>query len=88
MPLSHERDNLILKEHLMPAYEIRYLDDKGRLVHHFNAECESDVKAKVTAHAMKSLRDCGLEVWFSGALIYRRAASMLPAGTLGFPDGA
>jgi hypothetical protein len=57
----------------MPAYEIRYLDDKGRVVHHFNANCESDIKAKVTAHAMKSPNDSGLEVWLSGALIYRRA---------------
>ena len=37
----------------MPAYEICYLDSEGTLTYKFLANCESDGRAKVLAHAMK-----------------------------------
>ena len=62
----------------MPAYEIRYLDGEDHLTHGFAAECDSDTKAKVVAHAMKAPADRGLEVWHAGVLIYRRPAYVRP----------
>lgn len=62
----------------MPAYEIRYLDRDDQLTHGFAAECDSDVKAKVVAHAMKAPADHGLEVWCAGVLIYQRPACVWP----------
>ncbi|HEY0266933.1 MAG TPA: hypothetical protein VGC16_09290 [Rhizomicrobium sp.] len=56
----------------MPAYEIRYLDEDGRLTYKFAADCDNDQRAKVLAHAMKTPSAKALELWHSGALIYAR----------------
>lgn len=68
----------------MPVYEIRYRDSEDQLTHCFAAECDSDTKAKVVAHAMKASADRGLEVWRAGVLIYQRPA-YVRSGTI-FPQ--
>jgi hypothetical protein len=59
----------------MPAYEICYLDGEGILTYKFLANCESDGRAKVLAHAMKLPSCKRLEVWSGDALIYARPSS-------------
>jgi hypothetical protein len=56
----------------MPAYDIRYLDGEGHLAHAFSADCDSDGRAKVLAHAMKLPSCKRLEVWRGDALLYAR----------------
>jgi hypothetical protein len=60
----------------MPAYEICYLDEKGVLTYKFVANCESDGRAKVLAHAMKLPSARRLEVWSGEELIYARPSSV------------
>ena len=59
----------------MPAYEICYLDGEGILTDKFLANCESDGRAKVLAHAMKLPSCKRLEVWSGEELIYARPSS-------------
>ena len=59
----------------MPAYEICYLDGDGILTYKFLANCESDGRAKVLAHAMKLPSCKRLEVWSGEELIYARPSS-------------
>ena len=59
----------------MPAYGICYLDGDGILTYKFLANCESDGRAKVLAHAMKLPSCKRLEVWSGDALIYARPSS-------------
>ena len=56
----------------MPAYEICYLDDKGQLTRAFSVKFDSDLRAKVLAHAMKPAECRHLEVWDGDRLIYSR----------------
>ena len=56
----------------MPAYEICYLDEAGALTYKFSADCDSDQRAKILAHAMKTPRAKALEVWSGQMLIYSR----------------
>jgi hypothetical protein len=60
----------------MPAYEICYLDDHGVLTYKFLANCDSDGRAKVLAHAMKLPSAKRLEVWSGEALIYARPSDL------------
>ena len=60
----------------MPAYEICYLDDDGALTYKFLANCDSDGRAKVLAHAMKLPSAKRLEVWNGEALIYARPSDL------------
>jgi hypothetical protein len=59
----------------MPAYEICYLGGDGVLTYKFLANCESDGRAKVLAHAMKLPSCKRLEVWSGEELIYARPSS-------------
>ena len=56
----------------MPAYEICYLDDDGALACSFSVVFESEMRAKILAHAMKPADCRTLEVWQDKALVYRR----------------
>ena len=60
----------------MPAYEICYLDADGVLTYKFLANCESDARAKVLAHAMKMPSAKRLEVWNGEELVYARPSSL------------
>ena len=54
----------------MPAYEICYKDDSGNLARAFSVKFDSELRAKILAHAMKP-QDCRqLEVWDGDRLIY------------------
>ena len=56
----------------MPAYEICYIDDDGNLARAFSVLFESELRAKILAHAMKP-SDCHqMEVWEGGKLVYSR----------------
>ncbi|HKY18648.1 MAG TPA: hypothetical protein VJL82_06915 [Rhizomicrobium sp.] len=61
----------------MPAYEICYLDHDGVLTYKFSANCDSDQRAKILAHAMKTSSAKTLEVWNGEALIYTRPSAVL-----------
>ena len=66
----------------MPNFEICYLDGDGSLACSFTAMCESEIQAKVLAHAMK-LRDYKkLEVWRDRTLVYQRPELLEPGQTL------
>jgi hypothetical protein len=56
----------------MPAYEICYLEDDGALVCAFSVQFETEMRAKILAHAMKPADCHRLEVWNGGALVYCR----------------
>jgi hypothetical protein len=56
----------------MPNYEICYLNDDGSLSGKFAANCDTEMQAKVLAHAMRLDHSRGIEVWDGSALIYRR----------------
>jgi hypothetical protein len=60
------------KEMLMPDYEICYLHEDGSLAGKFAAHCETDMQAKIFAHAMRLEKARGMEVWTDSRLIYRR----------------
>jgi len=56
----------------MPAYEICYIDGSGNLARAFSVRFESELRAKILAHAMKP-SDCHqLEVWDGNKLVYSR----------------
>ena len=44
-------------EETMPAYEICYIDESGNLARAFSVRFESELRAKILAHAMKP-SDC------------------------------
>ena len=56
----------------MPAYEICYIDPEGKLARAFCVVYESDMRAKIVAHAMKPAECRAMEVWTGDRLIYRR----------------
>jgi hypothetical protein len=57
----------------MPAYDICYMHDDGALASSFTVQFDSEMRAKILAHAMKPADCHRLEVWDSKTLIYRRA---------------
>lgn len=59
-------------ENLMPAYKICYLDQCGQLARTLFVRFESEIRAKVLAHAMKPADCRQFEVWKGKTLIYRR----------------
>jgi len=61
----------------MTAYDIRYLDAHGAMVHGFQADCADERKARVLAHAMKFPSAGRLEVWRGKALVYARDVTPL-----------
>ncbi len=56
----------------MPDYEICYLKDDGSLAGKFAASCDTEMQAKILAHAMKLDPSHRIEVWDGSALVYRR----------------
>ena len=63
----------------MPNYDIRYLDDDGRLKAKIATECANDMQAKVLAHAMKTADSKRIEVWDGPTLVYERPERYLRA---------
>ena len=64
----------------MPVYDICYLNDSGQLAYQFSADCDTDMAAKVTAHAMKMPSIKRFEVWRAHELIYARGAYYIENG--------
>ncbi|MEJ0028143.1 MAG: hypothetical protein WDN01_19115 [Rhizomicrobium sp.] len=56
----------------MTAYEICYLEEDGSLACAFSVQFESEMRAKILAHAMKPAHCHTLEVWQGKELVYRR----------------
>ena len=56
----------------MPNYEICYLHEDGTLAGKFAANCDTDMQAKIFAHAMRLDTARKIEVWSESKLIYRR----------------
>jgi hypothetical protein len=56
----------------MPAYDICYLNENGQLSRTFSVQFDSDMRAKILAHAMKPADCRHLEVWDGNRLIYSR----------------
>jgi hypothetical protein len=56
----------------MPAYEICYIDGQGKLARAFSVKFDSELRAKILAHAMKPAECRQLEVWDGDRLIYSR----------------
>ena len=63
----------------MPAYEICYLEEDGALACAFSVLFESEMRAKILAHAMKPAECHSLEVWHGKELVYRRPEFQLDA---------
>ena len=61
----------------MPAYDICYLEEDGALACAFTVQFESEMRAKILAHAMKPADCHRLEVWHGKSLIYRRPETVL-----------
>jgi hypothetical protein len=59
-------------ETIMPDYEICYLKNDGSLAGKFTAQCQTEMQAKILAHAMRLETSRGIEVWDGSHLIYRR----------------
>ena len=59
----------------MPAYDICYLEEDGALVCAFTVQFDSEMRAKILAHAMKPADCHRLEVWRGKDLVYRRPDS-------------
>ena len=59
----------------MNAYEICYLEIDGSLACAFSVQFESEMRAKILAHAMKPADCHTLEVWQGRDLVYRRPES-------------
>ena len=64
--------SLAHSEDPMPAYEICYIDDQGNLARALSVVFESELRAKILAHAMKPAECHQLEVWDGNRLIYSR----------------
>jgi hypothetical protein len=56
----------------MPHYEICYLHEDGSLAGKFAAHCNTDMQAKIFAHAMRLDTARRIEVWSESRLIYLR----------------
>jgi len=56
----------------MPSYDIRYLNDDGTLRAKVATECDTDMHAKVMAHAMVAAGTKRIEVWDGSTLVYAR----------------
>lgn len=56
----------------MPDYEICYLKTDGSLAGKFTAQCDTEMQAKILAHAMRLDSTRGIEVWDGTELVYRR----------------
>ena len=63
----------------MPAYDICYLEEDGALACAFTVQFESEMRAKILAHAMKPADCHRLEVWHGKAMVYRRPEAVLDA---------
>ena len=66
----------------MPAYDICYLEEDGALVCAFTVQFDSEMRAKILAHAMKPADCHRLEVWHGKELVYRRPERQLDAPRL------
>jgi hypothetical protein len=62
-------------EDTMPAYDICYLEEDGALLCAFTVQFDSEMRAKILAHAMKPADCHRLEVWHGKELVYRRPES-------------
>jgi hypothetical protein len=56
----------------MPDYEICYLKTDGSLAGKFAAHCETEMQAKILAHAMRLEDTRRIEVWNGADLVYQR----------------
>ncbi len=56
----------------MPAYDICYLEEDGALACAFTVQFDSEMRAKILAHAMKPADCHRLEVWSGRELVYHR----------------
>ena len=56
----------------MPSYEIFYRKTDGSLAGKFAANCETEIQAKILAHAMRLDSTRRIEVWDGDQLIYER----------------
>ena len=56
----------------MPAYDICYMDEDGTLSCAFTVRFDSEMRAKILAHAMKPADCQRLEVWNGRELVYSR----------------
>jgi len=56
----------------MPAYDICYLEEDGALVCAFTVQFDSEMRAKILAHAMKPADCHRLEIWCDKELVYHR----------------
>ena len=56
----------------MTAYEICYLEEDGALACAFSVQFETEMRAKILAHAMKPAECHRLEVWRGKELVYAR----------------
>jgi hypothetical protein len=63
----------------MPAYEICYKDDSGNLARAFSVKFDSELRAKILAHALKPQECRQLEVWDGDRLIYSRPEQIADA---------
>jgi len=66
----------------MPAYDICYLEEDGALACAFTVQFDSEMRAKILAHAMKPADCHRLEVWRGKELVYRRPEMLLEAPRL------
>jgi hypothetical protein len=56
----------------MPNYEICYVKTDGSLAGKFAAQCDTEMQAKIMAHAFRLDSARRIEVWNGSQLIYRR----------------
>jgi hypothetical protein len=56
----------------MPAYDICYLEEDGALACAFTVQFETEMRAKILAHAMRPAECHRLEVWRGKEMIYSR----------------
>ena len=61
----------------MTAYEICYLEEDGSLACAFSVVFDSEMRAKILAHAMKPVTCHTIEVWRGKELVYRRPEAAL-----------
>lgn len=60
----------------MPAYEICYLENDGGLLLAFSVQFETEMRAKILAHAMKPAECHRIEVWDGRELVYSRPEAL------------
>ncbi len=60
----------------MTAYDICYLEEDGALVCAFTVQFETEMRAKILAHAMKPAECHRMEIWDGKTLIYRRPEAL------------